>query len=182
MAVDLGKIFDLSMMIDAIETEDEVGCVLRVHLMAEQILINFIELKKSSETEKYLGQMRDFGVKMAVATAMGMPACILQVLHHINRIRNDFAHRGTGKLDLGDVQNMQRFVDQMAELNPRFLAIKERGIEFADGRKFKYGAGGARIDFSISALSFLGEAALYLVKCSIPKALESGDLVLVPNK
>ncbi len=177
--LNIHKLFDVQMMIAATETEDEVGCVLRVHLMAENILINYIDSVKNPETEKYLGKMRDFGVKMAVATALGMPRSVLQVLSHINHIRNDFAHRGVSKLHPGDVQNLQRFVDEVGNLKPGYSSVKDRTIEYLDGKMYSYGEGDLRSDFIISAMTFLSEAILIIVLAAVPSMLKKGELVVV---
>ena len=179
--MNIDKLFDIETMMAAMETEDEVGCVLRIHLMAENVLVNYIDAVKNPETEKYLGKMRDYGVKMAVAAALGMPKSILQVLFHVNRIRNDFAHRGASNLDAGDVQNLQRFVDEVGSVRPGYESVKKQGIEYADGRKFLYSEGGVRTDFIISAMVFMRDAAFVIVLAAAPKMLKKGELEIVPN-
>jgi len=92
--VDISKLF---LSID--QNEDELGSVLRVHLLSERLLDAWIaahldkeDLFQSSPGEK-IKFNPSYGVKLGFAKKLGMHAGLCTCLQTINKIRNSFAHR-----------------------------------------------------------------------------------------
>lgn len=92
--VDISKFF-----ISIDQNEDELGSVLRVHLLSERLLdawiaahINKEDLFQNSPGEK-IKFNPSYGMKLGLAKKLGMHAELCSCLQTINKIRNNFAHR-----------------------------------------------------------------------------------------
>ncbi|HHA1471900.1 TPA: hypothetical protein ACOEAJ_003070 [Enterobacter kobei] len=92
--VDISKLF---LSID--QNEDELGSVLRVHLLCERLLDAWIaaHLDRENLFENSAGEKIKFnpsyGMKLGLAKKLGMNAGLCSCLQTINKIRNSFAHR-----------------------------------------------------------------------------------------
>lgn len=92
--VDISKLF---LSID--QNEDELGSVLRVHLLCERLLDAWIaaHLDREDLFENSAGEKIKFnpsyGMKLGLAKKLGMNAGLCSCLQTINKIRNSFAHR-----------------------------------------------------------------------------------------
>lgn len=148
------------MLIAAAETEDDVGSVLRIHLATEQILVWFIDHKLTSELAPYVKAPREFGNKLSLAAAFGLPLPFVRVIHQINSIRNRLAH-GTSELGADQVQELGRQVEKLVELDSSFVTLSKRYIELPvkrPGEQMKFGTNGAKFDFLIATMAFYGAA------------------------
>ena len=81
------------------DNEDELGCILRVHLLSERLLdawisakINIEDLFENSANEKFKFRP-SFSLKLALAKKLDFPVELIQCLQALNSKRNDFAHR-----------------------------------------------------------------------------------------
>lgn len=155
------KVLESKIISDAAETEDELGCVLRFHLMLESLLAFYLEEKCQGEVGKYAKPPRDFGQKLGMAAAFGIPMQMAAVIQQVNNIRNKLAHGRSPQLDNGDVKQLTRLVNSMSSIDPEFTPLEKRYIEFAvkrPGEKIIFGKEGLRIDFVIACLAFWGTA------------------------
>lgn len=155
--MDLDAFFSIDTIIAAVETEDEVGCVLRMHLLIEQLLSFYLSEKRQGEMKTYVREPREFSQKLGLATAFGLPLPIAAVAHHINSIRNKIAHRIGEPLGQGDVQQLTRVVNRMSTIDGQFTDVERRSITVPgknSGNPMVYGAHGVRNDFLISSLAF----------------------------
>ncbi|EOL8949898.1 hypothetical protein ACM92B_002458 [Cronobacter dublinensis] len=91
---------DISKLIFSIDQNgDELGSVLRVHLLCERLLDAWIaaQLDREDLFENSAGEKikfnPGFGMKLGLAKKLGMNAGLCSCLHTINKIRNSFAHR-----------------------------------------------------------------------------------------
>lgn len=107
MILNIKEFHKPELLIAAAETEDEVGTVLRIHLAIEQILVWFIKHKLTSELAPYVKEPREFGNKLSLAAAFGLPLAFVRVMHQVNSIRNKLAH-GTSELGGDQVQELGR--------------------------------------------------------------------------
>lgn len=151
----------------AVDTEDEMGCVLRFHLMVENLLVFYLKQKCQGEVAVYAKVQREFGQKLGLAAAFGLPLPIAAVIHQVNAMRNKLAHGAKTAIDPGDVQQLTRLVNKMSQLDPHLLSPEEVSLESVlknPGKKMKYGKEGARVDFLIAGLAFLGSATKVLIK------------------
>lgn len=89
--LDLNGFLDFQTLVQACETEDEVGCVLRFHLAFEQMIefyiLNAANPEMLSFAEKYLSR------KVERAAFLGLLLTITNVARHVGRIRNKMAHK-----------------------------------------------------------------------------------------
>lgn len=148
------------LLIAAAETEDEVGTVLRIHLAIEQVLVWFINHRLTTELKPYVKEPREFGNKLSIAAAFGLPLPFVRVVHQINVIRNKLAH-GSSELASDQVEELARQVDKLREIDTSFVSVKRRFLELPvkrPGERMAFGAHGQRIDFLIAAMAFYGVA------------------------
>ena len=106
----------LSIMVNAAETDDQVGALLRFHLLIERLLVVFLEFKIS---EKKLDQVpRLFGKKIEKAESLDLPKKICDVIRCINDLRNSIAHIINGKFtDTLDNEILQDLKNKVGELH-----------------------------------------------------------------
>jgi hypothetical protein len=155
------KVLDVEIIIAAAETEDELGCVLRFHLMLESLLSFYLDEKCQGEVGKYAKPPRDFGQKLGMAAAFGIPMQIAAVIHQVNNMRNKLAHGHSPQLDKGDVKQLARLVNLMSAIDPEFTPLEKRYIELPvkrPGERITFGKEGPRIDFLMASTAFWGTA------------------------
>ncbi|WP_017138890.1 AhpC/TSA family protein [Pseudomonas sp. WS 5146] len=155
------KISDVEIIIAAAETEDELGCVLRFHLMLESLLSFYLDEKCQGEVGKYAKPPRDFGQKLGMAAAFGIPMQIAAVIHQVNNMRNKLAHGHSPGLDKGDVKQLARLVNLMSAIDPEFTPLEKRYIELPvkrPGERITFGKEGPRTDFLMACTAFWGTA------------------------
>jgi hypothetical protein len=91
-------------MFNILLNEDELGAVVRAHILIEQYVDHFLSLVVSNHD--YLDKMSiDFSNKVKLAVAMGLDEEIYKPINSITSIRNKFAHRANFKLDSSDVKS-----------------------------------------------------------------------------
>lgn len=162
-----GKIFEVDLNVDelagteilicAAETEDDMGCVLRFHLMLERLLSFYLKEKCNGEIAIYAKSPRDFGQKLGLAAAFGLPLPIAAVINQVNKMRNKLAHGKNTAIDKGDVQQLSRLVNLMSNIDPEFHPVEKRYITIHSrnpDEKIGYGTGELRIDFLIASFAF----------------------------
>lgn len=170
--IDFESLFDMETILAAVETEDEIGCVLRLHLLIEQLLSFYLSEKRQGEIKTYVKEPREFSQKLALATAFGLPLPISAVAYHINGIRNKLAHRLHEPLGKGDVEQLTRLVNRMSEIEPDFKPVESRYLTVHSknsGNPMTYGAHGLRNDFLISSLVFWVATANWSVREAVFK-------------
>lgn len=92
--IDISKLF---LNID--QNDDELGSVLRIHLLCERLLDAWIaahldkeDLFQNSASEK-IKFNPSYGIKLGLAKKLGLHTGLCSCLQTINKIRNSFAHR-----------------------------------------------------------------------------------------
>ena len=149
------------LLIAAAETEDEVGTVLRIHLAVEQTLVWYLEHRRTDGLEPFVKIPRDFGNKLSLAAAFGLPIGFVRVIHQINVIRNKLAH-GNLKLGADQVQELARQVDKLVEIDSCFVPLKSRYLELPvtrPGERMPFGTSEVRLNFLMAAMAFYGAVA-----------------------
>lgn len=165
--------FDTEKLIDAAETEDEIGVVLRMHLALEKILNHFLRSRITGDLAPYIKVPGYTAQKIALAAAFGMPIPFLAAAHEVNRIRNGMAHDGDA-LARDKVAQLARQVDSIHSINSSFHPLAKRYVEFSQtkpGKIFTFGTSGERIDFLIATFVLLTEMAQWLASQSSPAAV-----------
>jgi len=89
---DFSRIFDHQDYLAMISIPDEATCILRAHLVLEEVL-NLWASKLTGTTDLYAGTFVPFKTKLVIAKNLGMNSGIYSVLDKINEIRNRFSHR-----------------------------------------------------------------------------------------
>jgi hypothetical protein len=165
--------FDTEKLIDAAETEDEIGVVLRMHLALEKILNHFLRSRITNELTPYIKVPGYTAQKIALAAAFGMPVPFLAATHEVNRIRNGIAHDGDA-LAQDKVAQLARQVDTIQSISPSFHPLAKRYIEFSQsqpGKRFTFGTSGVRVDFLIATFALVREMAQWLATQPQPAAV-----------
>lgn len=150
------ELADTAILIAAAETEDEMGCVLRFHLMLERLLTFYLKEKCKGEIAVYAKLPRDFGHKLGLAAAFGLPLQIAAVIHHVNGMRNKLAHGRKTKIDQGDAQQLSRLVNSMSAIESEFHPVEKRYITIHSVNpdiRIGYGSE-VRTDFLIASFAF----------------------------
>lgn len=165
--------FDTEKLIGAAETEDEIGVVLRMHLALEKILNHFLRSQITSDLAPYIKVPGYTAQKISLAAAFGMPVPFLAAAHAVNQIRNGIAHAGDA-LAHDKVDQLARQVDSIKSINSSFHPLAKRYVEFSQtqpGKRFTFGASGARIDFLIATFVLVTEMAKWLAAQRSPAAV-----------
>jgi hypothetical protein len=162
---------DINVLIACAETEDEVGCVLRLHLLLESLLNFFLDRAIPKEQWTYIEQSisprSPFAQKLAFAVACKFPVAYASAFREVNTIRNALAHQSSSALSQDKVHQLGRMVDRATEVNPKFALIKKRFISIPKlhgDQEIGYGTGGPRLDFLIAGLALCGEATSWILK------------------
>lgn len=158
-------LFDSNLIIKVVETEDEIGCVLRVHIYLEKFLTFFLEEHLVGDVRVLINNINDFKPKLAFCTAFGMPTYIGMVLHQINCIRNKLAHGKMKELNKGDIQQLGRLVDAML-LAMEQPPLSGSYIEFSSiypGERIQFGQKNLRVDFMMCSLMLLKQITSWLM-------------------
>lgn len=174
--LDIKELAKFQTIIAAAETDDELGTVLRLHLAVEQLLVFYIREKSHGEISKYAKSPRDFGGKLSLATAFGLPIPIARAIYQINVIRNKLAHEPDASIQDGDLKELARAVNSLSEIDKNFTPVEKRYIELAVKRsreRLVFGAGGNRIDFVICAFSFYATTMQWIIKDAAYRKLQS---------
>lgn len=153
-------------IIEAAETEDVLGCVLRMHLVSEYFLASFIDCSASKDMKSFLGSSKYFSDKLRIAVALGLPIPFANVLRQINKMRNQLAHEElTGTVSEVDVQTLGRLTEALVSVDPNFRSLGSRFLEVPVARpgvRMTFGQGDKRVDFLISTTAFFACATQWL--------------------
>lgn len=164
---DLDRLIKPEEYISAAETEDELGCVLRMHLCLERFLDEFIEKNIPEEDKKFHLKRQTFAGKLSLTVAYGLAKPIAECIYIINRIRNDFAHKSGIMLKGEDNERLANFVDEITiPFIPSDPSVRTSWIELCatrPGEKMGYGKCGPRIDFVLLCSALLKKSSGWLV-------------------
>jgi hypothetical protein len=96
-----------SHLIEDLNGEDELGCVLRGHIHIENRLDEF--LLNAVENKKYIKYSKlDYFQKVSMTLALGLPEWLATPLKYIGNLRNEFAHNLNRKLGKQEVENFYK--------------------------------------------------------------------------
>lgn len=113
---------DTARVFRALQTSDDIGALLRVHFDAERALsqvVNEAYIDAKALNLKYFGQ------KLGALAAIGVLPLRLEPLVVLNKIRNDFAHRGRELIEDQDVKGLWDAINKYAlgSITPDFSII-----------------------------------------------------------
>lgn len=164
--IDTTKLENSAALIAAAETEDELGSVLRFHLVTESLLSFYINERNKGELSKYAKEPNNFGGKLGLAAALGFPIPLARIAHQINKIRNKLAHEPQSSINNGDLSELVRNVNRLKEIEPDFTPVEKRYLELSikhPGERLLFGKHGNRIDFVLAAFTFYSAAPKHLL-------------------
>jgi hypothetical protein len=146
-------------LMKAARTEDEIGCVLRSHLVAESIMEKYLVSKtqeKMSRFFKFKDGRMTFSIKIQLCLAFGMPVEFGDFLVGLNKIRNKFGHNVESELNSNDLNELAVTCDKNGwsrdkPVRTKTLEITTDGIS----KDYRYGDVNRRIDFLIIFITFL---------------------------
>lgn len=111
---------DLEIILAAFETNDDIGKILRMHLVVE----GQIERLITSSSRAKVGDRANFGSKVNLLRAMGVPEKICASCSALNDLRNQFAHPRSA-----DIKFMDRFLESVEAFFPK---LRESHGSFAN--------------------------------------------------
>ena len=156
----------------ALETEDIIGCVLRLHLHIEELLAVFINSSITIKTAKIITLPQNFSHKVQLATAFGMPVEMGLATLELNGLRNKLGHRLGHQLRREDVFKFAEKVDALREalfMSDPSVMVSAIELYGKGSGKRQFGEGDPIWDFKITAGLFYGWMLRYLA--------ERGDLI-----
>lgn len=116
-------------IIKALDSEDDLGKVVRSHIIAENILVKFIERRLNSTV--YLKKMGlTFEQKTILALALGVDNVWEKPLSCLGSIRNSFAHKLRGEINKSDATNFYKsFSQRDKEIMKKLYDEKENELK-----------------------------------------------------
>lgn len=151
----------------AAETEDELGCVLRMHLCLERFLDEFLEKFIPNEHNKYhTKRQQQFSGKLSLAVAYGLSKPISESIYIINQLRNKFAHKSGSSISSIETEKIADLVDEIKILGQKIPPVRTMWIELTlvrPGEKLGFGEHSLRIDFVIVCSELLKRASGWIV-------------------
>lgn len=153
---------DVDVLVKAFESEDDVGTVLRTHLVFEAFLDWTFKHFVRGDLKTCVQPARSFEGKLSLAAALGLPVELAKAIFQLNKIRNKLAHQ-MEDINASQVEQFGREVDKAASLCPGVMPLINASMEFKirnPGVVYKYGTGNARLDFVMASLN-LAAIAIY---------------------
>lgn len=117
-----------SASIGVIYSEDDLTCVLKLHLLTERLLEAWIcgctEVDIFS-TEHDVRFTPSYSTKLALAARLGFPKPAFEALDKFNKLRNEFAHKlSTNDIEMRYLESMFTHIERMP-LGPDMQQIKD---------------------------------------------------------
>lgn len=164
---DLDQLIQPDEYIRAVETEDELGCVLRMHLCLEQFLDKFIKEMMPPDHKRFHPKRQNFSGELSLSVAYGLITPLAEAIFLVNQIRNHFAHRRGTVLTIQDSEKIADLVDKVVVLpGKKEPPVRNLWIELCTvrpGEKLGFGKHGARIDFILACSALLRRGSGWMV-------------------
>lgn len=116
--------------IQMIETEDNIGCILRGHFVIE----NFLNIYVSDRVgvQDFFNFRINFNEKLKIAERLGIKKEIYSSIKVLNNIRNDLAHKHQHVITTQTIENFKNTVNQIKLINDSFPDINHMKIQLFD--------------------------------------------------
>lgn len=109
---DFSQIFDHKDYLAMISIPDEATCILRGHLILEEVL-NLWSGKLTQTDDLYAGAFVPFKTKLVVSKNLGLSEELFRVLDKINEVRNRFSHRKGYELEDSVIESLKTRVNEI---------------------------------------------------------------------
>lgn len=154
--------------LQSLETEDVLGCVLRLHLQVEEFILIYIKSKLTSDMAEVIKQPKKmyFAPKVELATALGLPKEVGLAALSLNRMRNEMGHQLGRELTPSKVRDFSQRVDAMRKkLCPQQPSVFISSIQLYQigGEKITYGKKSDEWDLKIAGALFYSWLLIYFV-------------------
>jgi hypothetical protein len=153
-------------IIEAVETEDELGTILRLHMYLETMLSLYLSEMLSDEETAFIGKMQMFSNKLNFAVSCHLPIPYAEVFSKVNEIRNKSAHRINHSLNPAEVKELAKLVNGLSAFNMELKPIETQYIgiaKFGEDHKAKYGEN-VRFDFIMCCLTLHKEVMPFFIR------------------
>lgn len=165
----LDGLLDFQTLVQACETEDEVGYVLRLHLAFERMIEFYISKSATPEMLSFAEKEKEFSRKVECAVFLWLPLTIANVARCIGQIRNKVAHE-LKLFNRHKHEHLIKLVDEglvhCLEGRKKLSDYKIELVENSLGVVVQLGTHGDRYDFIVA-----GAAALHCSSIIIGKQL-----------
>lgn len=157
IAADISDVISTQLLISAAEVEDELGCVLRMHLVMERFLNYYLKYKNQGPSKHCVQIPREFGSKLSLSVAFGFEPAIGSVLHQLNSMRNKLAHKPDDFINPGDLKQYVRLIDTAFSNQRGYQLVSKRTMSIPNLKidAAKFGSHGNRVDFLIASMVLL---------------------------
>ncbi|MCY1426661.1 hypothetical protein D9M71_424840 [compost metagenome] len=108
---DFNRIFDHKDYLAMVSIPDEATCILRGHLILEEVL-NLWSSKLTDTEDLYAGTFFAFKTKLVISKNLGLTEELFTVLDKINEIRNRFSHRKGYELEGSEIDSLRNRVNR----------------------------------------------------------------------
>lgn len=168
-------------IIEAVETEDELGTILRLHMYLETMLSLYLSEMLSDEEGGFIGKIQMFANKLNFAVACHLPIPYAHVFNKVNEIRNKSAHRINHSLNPAEVKELAKLVNGLSVLNNELKPVETQYIgitKFGENHKAMYGEN-LRFDFIMCCLTLHKEVMPFFIRTfaaiHINQQIQSGE-------
>lgn len=164
--LDVSELLSPEKMIAACETEDELGCVLRLHLAFERLVEFYIKHSASPEQMRFIEKTNEFGEKLKRAVLLGLPLSVAEVGKQLGQIRNKVAHE-QNPINRHRLDNLIVLVDRMLLDSPSPQPVSKRKLQLFVKKPREVivlGSHGDMYDFIIAAGTAYHGATMIVVK------------------
>lgn len=149
----VGELISVEQLISAFETDDVIGCVLRLHLAFERLVEFYINSSASKEQIKFIEKTNEFSEKLKRAVLLGLPLKVAEVGKQLGQIRNKVAHE-QNSINRHRLDNLIVLVDSMLLDSPSPEPVSKNKLELfvkMPGEIITLGSHGDMYDFMITA-------------------------------
>ncbi|EGH42368.1 MULTISPECIES: hypothetical protein [Pseudomonas syringae group] len=171
--LDVSELVVVDHMVVAFETDDEIGCVLRLHLAFERLVEFYIKHSASPEQIKFIEKTNEFSEKLKRAVLLGIPLNIAEVGKQLGKIRNKVAHEQK-PINRHQLENLIVLVDRMLLGSPSYEPLSKRKLQLFSkktGEVIVLGSHGDVYDFIITAgAAYHGAMMIIIQAVALKKA------------
>lgn len=113
IGADFSDVFDLNIMIALINSNDEIGTVLRIHFMLESLIELWCnKITKNGDFFNFRPRP-NFSLKLEIAKKLELNAEMARFIKTFNTIRNDMAHQKENIISTKVIDSLRHALDSM---------------------------------------------------------------------
>ena len=164
--INVDGLININVLIAGFETDDEIGCALRLHLAFEKLIEFYIKNTATQEALKFIENTNEYSEKLKRAVLLGLPLKIAEVGKHLGQIRNKMAHE-QASINPDKVKVLIKSVDEMLSATEESTPIAKRKMEISaklPGETIMLGTHGNMYDFMLAAGTAYHCASMIVIK------------------